>query len=76
MIETEGISIEVYSRDHNPPHVHVFYAEFEILINIKTLEFLAGNMPNKPLQKAIKLILTFQNEFLLEFEKLNPSNRK
>lgn len=76
MVEIEGIYIEIYSRDHNPPHFHAFYAEYEILIEIKTLKILAGYMPNKILKKVFNIAKIYQNEMLLEFEKLNPQNRK
>lgn len=41
----DGIKIEVYSGDHNPPHFHATYGDNEVLINIKSREELAGYMP-------------------------------
>ncbi len=39
-IHTLGsIKIDVYSRDHLPPHVHAIYAEREALIIIRTLGY-------------------------------------
>jgi len=34
----DSIKIDVYSRDHLPPHFHAIYAEHEILIEIKKFE--------------------------------------
>ncbi|MFN5361315.1 MAG: DUF4160 domain-containing protein [Bacteroidota bacterium] len=28
----ESLKIEVYAQDHPPPHFHVRYAEYEVLI--------------------------------------------
>lgn len=30
----EGTKIDVYSREHPPPHFHALYAEYEELIEI------------------------------------------
>ncbi|NJB84312.1 hypothetical protein GGR26_000057 [Lewinella marina] len=40
-----GIKIQLFHNDHAPPHFHAVSAEYEILINIKTLEVMEGNMP-------------------------------
>ena len=40
-----SIRLYVYARDHNPPHFHAMYAEYEELIVIKTLETYAGALP-------------------------------
>lgn len=37
-----SIKIDVYSREHLPPHFHALYAEHEILIVIKLLELMRG----------------------------------
>ncbi len=42
-----GIRIFINFKDHNPPHFHATYAEFEIQVNIKTGEIMAGNFPLK-----------------------------
>lgn len=31
--EIKNVKIHLYSRDHNPPHIHVFYAEHEALVS-------------------------------------------
>lgn len=37
-----GIIIRMFQNDHNPPHFHVIYQEYEALISINTLEVLKG----------------------------------
>lgn len=50
--------------DHAPPHFHAFYNEYEIVVNITTLELIKGKMP----QRALRLILEWaelhQNELV------------
>ncbi|MCC5930766.1 MAG: DUF4160 domain-containing protein [Cyclobacteriaceae bacterium] len=41
----DNIKIDIYSRDHPPPHFHAKFAEFEELIEIETLETYAGKYP-------------------------------
>ncbi len=72
-----SIKIDVYSREHLPPHFHALYAEYEILIEIKTLRAYAGYLP----AKQNKLVMDWAKhekvkEFLLNnFKKLNPGLR-
>lgn len=42
-----GILIQMFWQDHAPPHFHVLYGEYELLINIRTLEILQGEMPRR-----------------------------
>jgi hypothetical protein len=44
--------------DHAPPHFHALYAEYEVLININTLEVIKGTMP----RRALSLVLEWASE--------------
>lgn len=48
-----GILIQMFWRDHTPPHFHALYAGHEVLVDIKTLEVIAGDMP----RRALALVL-------------------
>ena len=50
----DGIKICLFFFDHNPPHFHAFYAEYELLMEIKTLKILEGDLPKKQLKKVRK----------------------
>lgn len=71
------VKIHLYSRDHNPPHFHATYAEYEVLIEISTGETLRGELPIK----QHRLVLEWLNsngtkERLLKmFQNLNPKLR-
>jgi len=40
-----GILIQMYWRDHEPPHFHAVYAGNTAIIDIETLEVIRGYMP-------------------------------
>ena len=42
-----GISIKMYFDDHDPPHFHTTYGEYEAKFSILTLGLIAGSMPGK-----------------------------
>jgi hypothetical protein len=57
-----GILIQMFWSDHAPPHFHALYAEHEVLIDIRTLDVLEGEMP----RRAIALILEWAQEHRAE----------
>ena len=49
-----GIVIKIFFRgEHNPPHFHAVYGEYNGLVAISTMEMLEGDLPSKA-QKLIK----------------------
>ncbi len=48
-----SIKIDVYSREHLPPHFHALHVEHEFLIVIKTLETYAGSLPIRQHQMVL-----------------------
>ena len=68
----ENIKIDIYSREHPPPHFHAKYAEYEELIIIETLETYAGSLPKTQRKKAMDWDEN-NKQFLLDiFNQLNP----
>ena len=72
----EGIKILIFSNDHNPPHFHVYYANYKAMIEISSLKIIKGDLPNKQSQKVVEWASLRQKELLDYFEKLNPQLRK
>ena len=74
----DSIKIDIYSREHLPPHFHVLYAGQEILLVIKTLATYIGSLP----LKQHRIVLEWAKEpgvkiFLMDnFLKLNPDLRR
>ncbi|MBK6621214.1 MAG: DUF4160 domain-containing protein [Saprospirales bacterium] len=50
----DGIKVDFYYNDHLPPHFHAVYAEFEELVEIKSLKTFRGNLPTKQHKKMIQ----------------------
>jgi hypothetical protein len=42
-----GILIKMYFSDHNPPHFHASYGDYQALYSIETAEMFEGDMPKK-----------------------------
>jgi hypothetical protein len=57
-----GILIQIFWRDHGPPHFHALYAEYEALIDIRTFEVMQGSLP----KRALALVLEWASEHRAE----------
>lgn len=70
----ESIKIDVYAQDHPPPHFHVRFAEYEVLIEIKTLQVYKGTIPASLLRKVINWARGegIQSFLLDNYLRLNP----
>jgi hypothetical protein len=64
-----GIVIKMFFDDHNPPHFHAFYGEYEVLIDINTFAVFAGNLPARALGLVIEWATLHQDELLNDWEK-------
>ena len=42
-----GISIYMYFAEHQPPHFHAVYGEFEAVIRITDLSIIGGRLPSR-----------------------------
>jgi len=49
-----GIVIWIYWKDHQPPHFHAEYGEFEALIKIEDLSVYGGSLPSRALGLVIE----------------------
>lgn len=74
-----GLIIKMYfqQKEHNPPHFHVIYGEYVGAIDIKTLEMLEGDLPNKALSLVREWASSHQEDLMRiwdtqEFIKLPP----
>jgi hypothetical protein len=49
-----GIVITMYYRDHEPPHFHAVYGEYEAQIAIRTLGPINGYLPRRALRLVVE----------------------
>lgn len=57
-----GIVVQMFWMDHDPPHFHAAYAEYEAIIDIRTLRVLRGELP----RRATALVLEWAREHRAE----------
>ncbi len=62
------IKINMYYWDHNPPHFHVKYNEFECFVSINNVSILEWNLPNKVEKLVISWAELYQEELLENWE--------
>jgi hypothetical protein len=68
----DSIKIDIYSREHLPPHFHILYAEYEELVEIETLNTYIGYVPKKQRKKVTDWAMNNTNYLLEVFKQLNP----
>lgn len=67
----DGIKIQVFAGDHNPPHFHVVAAEFEAIVRIEDLEMVAGSLRRSDLKKALQWAVSHMEELQNAWDDLN-----
>ncbi len=53
-----GIVIQMFWREHPPPHFHALYGEYEVQIDLRDLSVLRGRLP----RRAMALVLEWAAE--------------
>jgi len=63
-----GILIQMHWREHAPPHFHALYGEYEVLIDIRTLEIMSGNIPKRALALVLEWAQGHRAELMEDWE--------
>lgn len=63
-----GIIIQMFWRDHSPPHFHAVYAEDEVVIDIRTLGILRGKMSRRALALVLEWAQEHREELMEDWE--------
>ena len=53
-----GIIIKMYFNEHNPPHFHVEYQDYEAIVNIET-----GELTGKMSRRALGLVYDWLDQY-------------
>ena len=59
-----GIKIYINWRDHQPPHFHASYGGDSVIVSIRDIEVLEGEMPNKQRKMLLGWAALHQDELL------------
>lgn len=82
LVDKEGVSIHVQSREHLPPHVHVFTGDDVALVEIRTGEIYEGYIPSRKLRIVQEWLAEDDNREKVEEnfyelnERLRPQEEK
>ena len=57
-----GIIIQMFWDEHNPPHFHAKYGEFQALIGINDFSLIEGRLPSKALALVVEWASVHQKE--------------
>ena len=63
-----GIIIRMYFLDHNPPHFHAEYQGHRAEFDIRTLDLIAGSLPNRAHALVLEWAAAHKHELLLNWE--------
>lgn len=64
-----GVIIRMFYRDHNPPHFHAVYADFEDIIDIEKNEIIDGYLPPRVLGLVTEWTALHQIELMDNWER-------
>ena len=61
-----GLTIKMYllGKEHNPPHIHALYGDYNGVIDIQTLDMIEGDLPGKGLAMVREWMAAHQQELL------------
>lgn len=63
-----GIKVYINYNDHMPPHFHAQYGGDEVIVDIRTIEVLDGEIPNKQLKMLLGWAAFHQEELMENWE--------
>lgn len=59
-----GIIIKMFFNEHNPPHFHAVYGEYNGTFDLNTLEMTEGDLPAKAKSLIKEWAAQYKNELL------------
>ena len=62
-----GIIIMMQWRDHNPPHIHARYGDYEVTVDINKF-VIEGKFPKRALNLVLEWVELHKNELLEDWE--------
>ncbi|MCL4533446.1 MAG: DUF4160 domain-containing protein [Deltaproteobacteria bacterium] len=69
-----GIIISIFYDDHNPPHFHARYGDYDALIKIEDFAVIKGHLPPRALGLVVEWANIHKNE-LMENWKMAVENK-
>lgn len=64
-----GIIIRMYysPKEHNPPHIHIYYQNYMATLNINTCEIIHGEIPSRQMRLVLAWVEIHKEELLADW---------
>jgi hypothetical protein len=72
-----GIVVQMFWREHGPPHFHATYGEYEAIVDIQELRVLRGHLPRRALALVLEWAVMNRDALMEDWElcrQLKPPN--
>jgi hypothetical protein len=63
-----GIIIRMFYNEHNPPHFHAYYNDYQAEIDINTLDIIAGELPKRIRNLVLEWAIDHKDELMEDWE--------
>jgi len=63
-----GVVIQMFWREHGPPHFHAIYGEHEAVVDIRELRVTRGSLPRRALALVLEWAVDHREELLENWE--------
>lgn len=67
-----SITIRVWGSDHRPPHFHVVGPDDEAMVEIETLDIIAGSIPRSVRKAVMDWARSNREAIVAEWNRQNP----
>ena len=66
-----GIVIQMFWKEHNPPHFYALYGEHEALINVRELRVMRGSLPRRAMALVLEWAADHREELMEDWNLCN-----
>jgi hypothetical protein len=70
-----GIAVYMYFNDHNPPHFHVEYGEYEASVAISNLALIEGDLPSRILGYVVEWASMHKQELASDWDMIQATGK-
>jgi hypothetical protein len=63
-----GIVVQMFWRDHNPPHFHALYGEHEAIVDLRDLRTIRGSLPGRAMALVLEWAAEHREELMEDWK--------
>ena len=65
-----GIIVRMYCapKEHNPPHIHIYYQNYKAIVDIQKAELISGEFPSNKLKLVLAWVELRKEELLANWQ--------